>query len=168
MSLDALPLHPALVHFPIVLACLLPCVAGWAFFEHRKNDKSRAHGLVAGVLISLVLTAMVASSAGDGESSRIEHSPQIQANAQLLGRWKEARETHENRADLFVMSAVALSVISVGASLSRASSRRRMLLLAVFIFSFVVMGLGLFVGVAGGNLVYCLDAASLRPEAHSK
>lgn len=69
------PLHPAVVHFPIVLLLLAAPVAVVAVF-----GRSRCLPVIAAVLLGLgALGAVVAVQTGENESERVAETPALEA-----------------------------------------------------------------------------------------
>ena len=62
------PLHPAIVHFPIVLTMLLPLFALGALWAIRRGARPmRAWGLTSAVAGALVASAWLAVQTGEGQ-----------------------------------------------------------------------------------------------------
>jgi uncharacterized membrane protein len=142
------PLHPAVVHFPLVLAILLPIFATGAVWSIRRGGHSRRTWAVP-----LLLTAALAGSAygalqtGEAEEERVEA---VVSEAVL--------HEHEEAAERFlVLSGVLLLV--AGAGLIRGDLGRAARLITV-VGSLAVAAAGVQVGAAGGELVYRHNAAS--------
>ena len=67
------PLHPVVVHFPIVLAVLAPFVALGALWAIRRGTLARrAWSIPAAVLGALVVSGWVAAQTGEREEDRVE------------------------------------------------------------------------------------------------
>jgi uncharacterized membrane protein len=142
------PLHPALVHFPIVLMVLLPLVAAGALLAIRRGAApSRAWLLPLVTAAALGGTAWLAVETGEGEEEAVE---EVVPEASL--------HQHEEFAERFLLLSGALLAIT-GAGLARGTAGRvaRGLTLAG---SLALVGLGVQVGHSGGNLVYRDGAAS--------
>src|SRR5215208_4238783 len=99
------PLHPALVHFPIVLAMLLPLIAVGALLAIRRGARPlRAWGAVTAVAAALALTSWVAVETGEREEETVE--------AVVPER---ALESHEEAAEAFMgLAGVLLLVTAAG------------------------------------------------------
>ena len=99
------PLHPAVVHFPIVLACLLPLFAIGALVAIRRGARPlRAWSLPLAVGAALTLSSWVAVQTGESQDERVER---VVGNAPL--------EAHEEAAELFLtLSGVLLLVSATG------------------------------------------------------
>jgi len=67
------PLHPAVVHFPIVLAFLLPLFAIGALVAIRKGARPlRAWSLPLAVGAALTLSSWIAVETGEDQDERVE------------------------------------------------------------------------------------------------
>jgi uncharacterized membrane protein len=142
------PLHPAVVHFPLVLAILLPLFAAGAVWSIRRGGDSRRTWVVPLLLTAaLVGSAYVALQTGEAEEDRVEA---VVSEAVL--------HEHEEAAERFlVLSGVLLLV--AGAGLIRGDLGRAARLITV-VGSLAVAAAGVQVGAAGGELVYRHNAAS--------
>ncbi|HET7565530.1 MAG TPA: DUF2231 domain-containing protein [Gemmatimonadaceae bacterium] len=142
------PLHPAIVHFPIVLAFLLPIFALGALWAIRRGARFRRAWLVPVALsAALVLSSWVAVQTGEGQEDRVERVVPDQA-----------LDTHEDAAELFLtMSGVLLAVSAVG--LVGGVIGRSARVVATVGTAALVVGVAR-VGHSGGQLVYQYNAAS--------
>lgn len=142
------PLHPAVVHFPIVLAFLLPIsalVALWAI--RRGADRLRAWAIPVALAAGLTLSAFVALRTGEAEEDRVEA---VVAENVL--------HAHEEAAERFlVLSGVVLLIAAIGLIGGTVGTAARVLATAG---SLAVVVAGYAVGDAGGDLVYRHGAAS--------
>src|ERR671919_2863830 len=95
------PLHPVVVHFPLVLVALLPLfVAGALWAIRRGAAPGRAWLLPLGMAAALTASAFVALRTGEAEEERVEA---VVAEAVL--------HPHEEAAERFlVMSGLLLAV----------------------------------------------------------
>lgn len=142
------PLHPAVVHFPIVLAVLLPLAVVGALVAIRMGSPLRRTWLIPlGMAIALTGSAWAATETGEAEEDRVER---VVAESAI--------HTHEERAELFfVLSGALLAVLAGGmiggtlGSASRAVGTVGAFLLLIPTFQ---------VGASGGELVYEHGAAS--------
>jgi uncharacterized membrane protein len=141
-------LHPAIVHFPIVLAFLLPLFAIGAMVAIRKGARPlRAWSLPLGIAVTLTLSAWVAVQTGEGEGERVE---KVVAEAPL--------ETHEEAAELFLtLSGVLLAVTSTGLVRGVVGRAGRV---TATVGAVALVALAAQVGHSGGELVYRHGAAS--------
>ena len=142
------PIHPAIVHFPIVLVVLLPLAAAIALISIKRGAEVRAAWLpVVGIAAALVASSWVAVKTGEQEEDLVER---VVAESAI--------HEHEEAAELFLPLTVAgLLVVSAGLMRDRPGQIMRGVA--------VVAALGLFVagyrvGHSGGELVYEHGAAS--------
>jgi len=143
-----IPLHPLVVHFPIVLAVLLPISAGVALWAVRKGATPRkAWAVPVAVAAALTLSAWVATQTGQAQEDRVED---VVPRSALHG--------HEESAErLLVLSGVLLLVAAGG--LARGNVGRA----ARYVAAVGTLGLvaaAVQVGHSGGALVYRHNAAS--------
>lgn len=142
------PLHPAVVHFPVVLAFLLPISALGALWAIRRGAApKRAWAIPLAFSVALAVSAWGAVETGEGQEDRVEHAVPDQA-----------RDAHEDAASLFLTLSGVL-VLGVGAGLIPGRVGRAARVVAT------AGALGLVaaaarVGHSGGELVYRYDAAS--------
>jgi uncharacterized membrane protein len=105
-SLFALPdpLHPAVVHFPIVLLLLAVPVAVAAVFR-----RPRCLPVVAAVLLGLgAVGAVVAVQTGEDESERVAETPALEAVLEEHEEWAERTQVVALVAAVLALGAVAL------------------------------------------------------------
>ena len=142
------PLHPAVVHFPIVLMALLPLVAAGALWAIRRGARPAAAWSVPLVTAAaLALSTWVAVETGEREEEKVES---VVAEASIHG--------HEEAAERFLaLSGVLLVVTAAGLLRGVPGGAAR---LAAFVGALGLAGLGAQVGHTGGNLVYRDGAAS--------
>jgi len=146
--MSGIPLHPLVVHFPIVLAVLLPISVALALWAVRKGATARRVWAVPlAFAAALTLSAWVAVQTGESQEDRVEN---VVGEAALHG--------HEEAAERFlVLSGVLFLVAAVG--LTRGTiGRAARLVTAVGAVGLVVAGVQ--VGHSGGTLVYRHGAAS--------
>jgi len=142
------PLHPAVVHFPIVLAVLLPAVALVALWAvHRGARVSRAWAVPVAFAAALALSAWVAVETGESQEERVERVVP-----------ESAMDTHAEAAETFLYLAAGLLVFSA-AGLARGTVGRAARWVATA-GAVGVMAVGINVGHKGGLLVYQHGAAS--------
>ena len=142
------PLHPAIVHFPIVLAFLLPLFAVGALVAIRKGARPRrAWSLPLAVAAALTLSSWIAVQTGESQDERVER---VVAEQPL--------ETHEEAAELFLtLSGVLLLVAALGLAPGIVGRAGRVTATAGAV-ALVVAAAN--VGHSGGELVYRYGAAS--------
>ncbi|MEQ9104767.1 MAG: DUF2231 domain-containing protein [Rhodothermales bacterium] len=146
------PLHPAVVHMPIAMAVLAPVLVLVALVLIRKTGSIVAPWLPV-VVVALMMggSAYMALETGEDEEDRVE---------QVVSR--DAIHEHEERAELFLWSAVVLAVVALGGLLKgKWGSMFRWTALAVCLVALV---LAVRVGGSGGELVYDHGAASAYVE----
>lgn len=142
------PLHPAVVHFPIVLMFLLPLVAiGAAWMIRRGMDPRRTWAVPVVLAAGLAASAFVASRTGEAEEDRVEAVVP-----------EAAIHDHEEAAERFlVLSGVLLLV--TGAGLFRGDVGRAARMVTI-VGSLGLIAAGVQVGLEGGELVYEHNAGS--------
>lgn len=141
------PLHPAVVHFPVVLAVLMPLVILVATVAIRRGFPARqTWGAVLALQLFLVLSSWVAMETGEKEEEKVE---EVVA--------EQAIEAHEEAAELFIiLTGVTLLVAGAGLLSGGKGEAGRY---AALVASLVVLGAGARVGHLGGELVYKHGAA---------
>jgi uncharacterized membrane protein len=142
------PLHPAVVHFPIVLAFLLPLFAVGALVAIRRGARPRrAWSLPLGIAAALTLSSWVAVQTGEAQDERVED---VVAEQPL--------ETHEETAELFLtLSGVLLAVAAAGLAPGLVGRTGRVV---AAVGAVALVGAAARVGHSGGELVYRYGAAS--------
>lgn len=142
------PLHPAVVHFPIVLAVLLPLVAAAGLYATLRHGALRALWVPV-VAFSLLLTAsawLAVDTGGDQEDTVEDVVPESVIHG------------HEEAAEgLLAGSAVLAVVILAGLAPGVLGKGARYAAVPV---ALVVLGLAFRVGQSGGELVYTHGAAA--------
>lgn len=142
------PLHPAVVHFPIALAMLLPIAALGALFFIRRGGNPRT--LWTGVVVG---SAMLAGSAWLALETGEDQEEQVESVVP-----DQALNTHEEAADrLLVLSILVLGVGMVGLARGKVGAIARVVATAGAIG---VLPASYSVGHSGGELVYVHGAAS--------
>lgn len=142
------PLHPAIVHFPVVLVFLLPISVAVAIWTIRKGARAtRAWMVPLAIAGALSLTSWLSVETGENQDERVERVVQ-----------EQALETHEEAAEAFLTGSIVVLLVT-GAGLIRGPVGK---------FSRVATGVaavgllagGAYVGHTGGQLVYKYGAAS--------
>jgi uncharacterized membrane protein len=142
------PLHPAVVHFPVVLAFLLPLVVGGALWAIRRGANARRAWLVPlSVAVALSLSAWAAVQTGGAQGERVERVVS-----------EQAIESHEEMAEAFLAVSAGLTVVALVGLLAGIPGRTARVLTGIG--SLAVVGLVARVGHSGGQLVYKYGAAS--------
>jgi uncharacterized membrane protein len=142
------PLHPAVVHFPLVLMFLLPISALGALWAIRYGAAARrAWAIPAAVAVTLSASAWLALETGQAEEDRVENV----VSERALGGHEEAAER------FLLFSGLTGLVVIVGLAGGNVGTAARLLGTAG---SFALILAGVQVGAAGGDLVYRHGAAS--------
>lgn len=149
------PLHPAVVHFPIVLMLFLPVVAFATLWAIRRGANTRrAWAIPLGVAGLLTLSSWVSVETGEQQSERVERVVPDQP-----------MESHEEFAEVFFMvSGGVLAVAAAGMLNGRIGRSARV------IATLGAVGLaaaGIPVGHSGGQLVYKHGAAGAYAQPNS-
>jgi uncharacterized membrane protein len=142
------PLHPAVVHFPIVFTFLLPLAAGFAIWRIRRGAQVlRAWPLTVVLAAALSISAWVAVETGERDEDGAER---IVGDAPMHG--------HEEAAERFLLlSGGLLAVAGAGLLRGRVGALTR---LAAAVGAVGMVAVGAQVGHSGGELVYRHGAAS--------
>ena len=142
------PLHPAVVHFPVVLAFLLPISAFVAIWTIRKGARvTRAWAAPLAIAAALTLSSWAATATGESQEEKVEN---VVAEAPF--------EAHEEAAELF-MTGSAVILLLTGAGLVKGITGR-VGRVAATVGAIALVGGGAYVGHTGGQLVYKYGAAS--------
>lgn len=141
------PLHPAVVHFPIVLAFLLPIFAVGALWAIRSGARPRRAWAIPAVLaVAVTASGWIALETGEDQEERVES---VVGEAPL--------HEHEEAAERFlVLSGLVLVIAGAGFATGTIGTAGRLL---ATVGSVVVVVAGIAVGDAGGELVYRYGAA---------
>lgn len=142
------PLHPAIVHFPIVLALLLPIVAAATLLWIRRGAPARRVWPVLVVLAALLFGAAFFSvRTGEAQEERVEDV--------LVS--EEPLHEHEEAAERFlVLAGIVFALSPLGLLKGRAGTAGR---LALGVGSLALLVAIWPVGTTGGELVYEHGAA---------
>lgn len=142
------PLHPAVVHFPVVIAFLLPLFAFGAIWMIRRGARPRrAWAIPVAMAAALWLSALAAVETGEEQDERVE---------QIVS--EDALSAHEDMAEMFLTASLVIMLVA-GAGL--APGRIGGVSRALAAFGTVVLVIGATrVGHSGGLLVYRHGAAS--------
>lgn len=142
------PLHPAIIHFPIVLAVLAPLLAAaaaWAIHSKRLPRRSWL-GIVIFQIV-LVGAAWVAIETGEREEDRVERVVS-----------ERAIEDHEEAGERFqVLAALVLPLAAAGMLAGGIGTINRALTIALSLVALIAAGIA---GHSGGELVYRHGAAA--------
>jgi uncharacterized membrane protein len=142
------PLHPAVVHFPVVLAFLLPLFAlGALWVIHRGTRFRAAWSVPLALALALAGSAWLAVQTGEGEAERVER---------VIS--EQPLETHEEMAEKFLTASVVLAVVAAGGLIGGIAGKTARVLTAAGAIILVIGAAR--VGHTGGELVYEHGAAS--------
>ncbi|MCP5043191.1 MAG: hypothetical protein GY944_19365 [bacterium] len=146
------PLHPFIVHFPIVLAAGLPFLAAAAFWAIRSERLPRRSWIVVLALqVLLLCSAWLAVETGERDEERVE---QIVAEQPL--------EDHEEAAErLLAIVALGVPLSIAGLLAGPVGSINRGLVVLMALIALVSAG---ETGRLGGKLVYRHGAANAYAE----
>jgi uncharacterized membrane protein len=146
------PLHPAVVHFPVVFVVLLPIVALIGLFLIFRGGSARRSWIpVVALAAALTATSWVAVQTGELEEDTVER---VVAESAI--------DEHEERAELFFpLTLAGLLVVSTGLLNGRPGQVMRGVFVA---FALGLTYAGYEVGHSGGELVYEHGAASAYTE----
>ena len=149
------PLHPAIVHFPVVLAFLLPIVIIGAIWAIRRGvNPRRAWSFPLAAAVALAGSAWVASETGEAQEERVER---------VIS--EKPLSVHEEMAELFLAASVGLAVVAAAGLAGGMAGRAARITAAVGSMALIV---GAFrVGHSGGELVYRYGAANAYVPAAS-
>jgi uncharacterized membrane protein len=149
------PLHPALVHFPIVLAFLSLIAAAIVLWAMQSGRLSRRAWLAVVILQVAVLgSGWLAAETGEEEEERVER---VIAEKHI--------EEHEEAAERFLaIAGVTLAVSIAGILAGPFGSVARGLTVAAGLASVVLVAA---VGHSGGELVYRHGAAAAYTQDES-
>jgi len=141
------PLHPAIVHFPIVFSVLLPMAALLALWAIRRGSAPRrAWAFPLAIAVALTASAWVALETGEGEEERVEA---VVAESAI--------HEHEEAAERFLLFAGVVTLVAgVGLFAGSLGTAARVVATAG---TLLVLAAGVQVGRAGGALVYEHGAA---------
>jgi uncharacterized membrane protein len=142
------PLHPAIVHFPVVLAFLLPISAVVAIWTIRKGSRAtRAWLAPLSIAAALALSSWVSVETGESQDEKVERVVQ-----------EQPLDAHEEAAEAFLTgSAVVLVIAAAGLFRGRIGTASR---IATTIGAVGLVAGAAYVGHTGGQLVYKYGAAS--------
>jgi len=142
------PLHPAIVHFPIVFVALLPLVAIAALILLHRGRKVRpVWGWVVVLAVMLSASAWVSVETGEDQEDVVEDV--IASEAPI--------HDHEEAAELFLFLTLGgLVVVGAGLAPGRLGQIARY---AGTVGTFGLLAAGINTGHTGGELVYEHGAA---------
>ena len=142
------PLHPIIVHFPVVLAVIIPLVAVAALWAIRSGARPvRAWGVTTAVAAALALSAWIAVETGEDQEEKVED---------VVGETRLKAHAEAGQTLLFT-SAGLLAVIALGLMPGKVGRTARV---AGAVGALAATGIAFQVGRSGGDLVYRYNAAS--------
>jgi uncharacterized membrane protein len=142
------PLHPAVVHFPVVLAFLLPLfVAGAIWAIGRGANPRRAWMMPLIGTLAVAISAWAAVQTGGAQGERVERVVS-----------EQAVESHEEGAEVFLAASAGIAIVALGGLVGGTAGRVARVITGVGALALV--GLVVRVGHSGGQLVYRYGAAS--------
>ena len=149
------PLHPAVVHFPIVLGVLLPFFAiGAVIMIRRGADLRPAWAITFALCAVLAVSAFAATRTGSEDEEIVEDV----FSEHLI-------EEHEEAGDRFLwLSGAALALAALGFAPGTAGLVGRY---GTAVGSIAIVAAGLQTGHLGGELVYEHGAAAAHVSAAS-
>jgi uncharacterized membrane protein len=147
--MSGIPLHPILVHLPLVLALALPLAILAALAAGFRTGNARKYWpIVAALHVILVFSAFVAVQSGEQDEEKVE---KVLASEDPLKEHEERGET------FFKVAAGALILTAAGFAPGAVGTAGRAL---GGLASLGVLALGLLTGHSGGRLVYTHGAAA--------
>jgi uncharacterized membrane protein len=154
--MEALPLHPKLVHLPIALSVLMPLLtSGILLAWWRGFLPKRSWLLVVAAQVLLVGSAFLAMRTGEADAERAEAS----------GVPEAAIEAHEEAAETFLQVGGVLLVVVVLPLFIRNQKVSYSLAGAGVLGSLGLLALCFEVGEHGGELVYRYGAGKVSAAA---
>ena len=139
--MNNIPLHPMIVHFPIVLAILLPVFALAALTIIRRRRNVGLWIVPFALAVLLAGSAFVAMRTGEAEEERVENVVP-----------ENVLHQHEEAAERFlVVAGLIAGIAALGLVRGTIGSAAR---IVATVGSLVIVFLGVQVGQAGGALVY--------------
>jgi len=141
------PIHPLVVHFPIVLSVALPISALWALWTISRGTPHRRAWFIP-VMFAGLLTASsyLALETGESQEDRIEA---------VVG--DKPLHTHEEAAEVFLFLSAGAAILMAAGLLGGAPGKGTRILGTLT--TAVLLMAGARVGASGGKLVYEHGAA---------
>jgi|FLOH01.1.fsa_nt_gi uncharacterized membrane protein len=142
-----LPLHPIVVHFPIVLGSLLPFLALLLWWAIKKDHlQQQVWVLVTVMALAYGATAIVAVELGEKDEDKVE---------EIVS--EKVIEEHEEAAEMIPWVAGTLFLVSIAGLVKKNSHSLR---LGLAVLSLVALIPLVSAGHTGGELVYQYGAAN--------
>ena len=151
-----MPLHPLIVHIPLVLSGLVPIVAGFLAFQTQKGRGSRKQWLVALALqAAIVIGVLIAIDTGGDEAGVVRS---------VVPR--DAIHDHADAAHWFEYATFATLALIAAATFLR-DKRAAIVGWIAAVVALVTCVIGIRVGHLGGKVVFEYDApAAYKAPAH--
>lgn len=143
------PLHPSIVHLPIVIAFIMPIlviVFAWMIKTNKMSPKGWL--LIVGLQLAVVISGYVSLETGETEEHTVEKVVS-----------KDYIHEHEEAGEIFVGSAVLALVLSIGVFFLR-KELQFPIKLTIAVIGIISAFLAWRTGKLGGELVYKHGAAS--------
>lgn len=148
------PVHPLIVHFPIVLTFILPIlIVVFAYMIKINKATPKSWLIIIGLQLAVVITGYISLETGETEEHTVE---KVVA--------KSIIHEHEEAAEIFVGSTVLALVLSIGAFFIRKEIGFPVKL-GIAALTLVSCYLAYRTGLLGGELVYKHGAASAYTES---
>ena len=144
------PLHPAIVHFPIAFAVILPATIAWGLFQARRESGFLSSWLPSlAIAILLAATATIAVETGEDQEDRVE--PFVV---------EEILHDHEEAGEMLQRVAITLAIVLGIAVIPALPSQLALVLqISTLVASLALLPLLWRAGHSGGELVYTHGAA---------
>jgi uncharacterized membrane protein len=151
--MSSMPLHPFIVHLPLVISLLLPfLILAFALLIKGNKMDPKAWLIIVGLQLATTATGYIALETGETEEDAVEKIVD-----------EHYIHEHEEAAEIFVGFSVVTLVLGVGAFFIRREFQFRLQLL-VAVTSILLVWLGYRAGQLGGELVYRHGAARAYTE----
>lgn len=147
--MNNLPWHPIVVHFPLVMAFLVPLGIAAVFVGRRRGPlQLRSWWLAVSLGGLLAVGSVVALNTGKNDEERVE---EVVAGSAL--------EDHEEAGEAFMWASIALLAFLLPLPYLRTRRLERLAAIVALAGGIAVSGLALRVGHSGGSLIYRHGAA---------
>lgn len=152
---ENLPIHPAIVHLPIGIMMILPIVTGFMALLYFRDYVAKTSLFVV-ILLHLLLVGASYAALETGEDQ--EHKVEKAVAESII-------ESHEEKAEAFMIGAVVTFVISLALLLPIAGTIMKPILGVLLMGQIGLLILVYRVGHSGGELVYVHGAAQVYLKA---
>ncbi len=148
--MNELPLHPAIVHFPIAFALLIPFLGAGFILWTRENDSLVQQVLRVPLVLQVVtvIAGFVAQRTGDEDHHRVEDF----VDRGLI-------HEHEEAGELFFIACIVTMLAWFASAAAKKPDLARKAAITAVILGLVTAALGIRAGEMGGELVYIHGAA---------